>query len=268
MEQRPQRLAGRVAIVTGAGSIAAGWGNGKATAVTFAREGARVVAMDSRDEAVQETCELIRAEGGECTKFIGDVSNVDDVAALVKHAVDSYGAIDILHNNVGINRPDGTAELSEEDWDLVMDVNLKSMFLTCRAALPIMVKGGRGSIINVSSVAAIRYARIPYVAYSTSKAAVLALTRTVALEYAGRGIRANSILPGLLHTPMVMASLGTTYAKSEEEVVRERSAQVPMGRMGTAWDVAYAAAFLASDEAGFINAAEIVIDGGMSRSTG
>jgi NAD(P)-dependent dehydrogenase (short-subunit alcohol dehydrogenase family) len=265
---RPTRLKDRVAIVTGAGSIGPGWGNGKATALTFAREGARIIAMDASADAVAETTALIRDEGGECTAFVGDVSKSHDVARLIECALETYGAIDILHNNVGINRPDRIAELSEEDWDRVLDVNVKSMFLTCRAALPVMAEKGKGVVINVSSIAGIRYFRIPYIAYSTSKGAVLAFTRTIAMEYASRGIRANSILPGLLHTPMVMAALGTTYAKSESEIIRERNAQIPLGRMGTAWDVANAAAFLASDEANFITGAELVVDGGMSCSTG
>lgn len=258
----------RVAIVTGAGSIGPGWGNGKATAAALAREGARVVAVDSREDAAEETVRIIREEGGVCESFVADVSQADDIARLVDFTMQKFNRIDILHNNVGINRPAGTAELSESDWDLVMAVNLKSMFLTCKAVLPIMAEAGRGVILNVSSVAAIRYARIPYVVYSTSKGAVLAFTRTVALEYASRGIRANSILPGLLHTPMVFASLGDTYAKSADDIIAERNAQVPLGRMGTAWDVANAAVFLASDDAGFITGAELVIDGGMSCSTG
>lgn len=262
------RLKDKVAIVFGAGSAGPGWGNGKATAVAFAREGAKVMCVDLVPAAAEETASIIVSEGNVAEAIAADVTKLDSIEAAVARTIERFGRIDILHNNVGINRPNGTAELSEEDWDAVMDVNIKSMFLTCRAVLPEMVKGGRGAIINVSSVAAIRYARIPYVAYSTSKAAVLGFTRTVALEYASRGIRANTILPGLLHTPMVMASLGATYAKSEEEVIRERNAQVPMGRMGTAWDVAHAAAFLASDEAGFITGAELVIDGGMSCSTG
>lgn len=262
------KLQDRVAIVTGAGSIGPGWGNGKATAAALAREGARVIAVDSREEAAEETVRIIREEGGVCESFVADVSQADDIARLVDFTMQKFNRIDILHNNVGINRPAGTAELSESDWDLVMAVNLKSMFLTCKAVLPVMAEAGRGVILNVSSVAAIRYARIPYVVYSTSKGAVLAFTRTVALEYASRGIRANSILPGLLHTPMVFASLGDTYAKSADAIIAERNAQVPLGRMGTAWDVANAAVFLASDDAGFITGAELVIDGGMSCSTG
>lgn len=262
------RLQDRVAIVTGAGSIAEGWGNGKATAVTFAREGAKIIAMDANADAAEETRRIITSAGGECTCFVGDVSKAADVKRLMECTLDVYGRLDILHNNVGINRPGPTVNATEEEWNLVMDVNLKSMFLTCKMALPIMEKTGRGAIVNISSVAAIRFARIPYILYSTTKAAIVALTRTIAIEYASRGVRANTILPGLLDTPMVFATLGSSYARSEEEIIRERSAQVPMGRMGSAWDVAKAAAFLVSDDAGFITGAELVIDGGMSCSTG
>ncbi|KMO36238.1 3-oxoacyl-ACP reductase [Methylobacterium variabile] len=262
------KLEGRVAIVTGAGSIGEGWGNGKAASVLFAREGATVVALDINPTAAEETCRLIREEGGSAMPFVGDVARDADVKALVEATLRAHGRIDILHNNVGINRTAATTQLSEADWDLVMAVNLKSMFLTCRAVLPIMEKQGRGAIVNVSSVAALRYARIPYLAYSTSKGAILPFTRTIALEYAKRGVRANVILPGLMDTPMVWASMKDEYPGGREAMVRERNAQVPMGRMGDAWDVARAALFLASDDARFITGAELVVDGGMSCSTG
>src|ERR1700677_5282458 len=155
------KLEGRVAIVTGAGSSGDGWGNGKATAVLFAREGARIVAVDVNPIAAQETCELIRKEGGTSIQVVGDVSRDADVKALVAKCMDEFGQVDILHNNVGINRAAPTALLTEEEWDLVMDVNVKAMFLTCRAVLPIMEAQGRGVIVNVSSVAALRFARIP-----------------------------------------------------------------------------------------------------------
>jgi NAD(P)-dependent dehydrogenase (short-subunit alcohol dehydrogenase family) len=263
-----RKLDGRVAIVTGAGSISEGWGNGKAASVLFAREGATIVALDINPAAADETCDIIRREGGTAMPFVGDVSRDADVKALVEATMKAYGRIDILHNNVGINRTAPTTLLSEEDWDLVMDVNLKSMFLTCRAVLPVMEAQGRGAIVNVSSVAAIRYARIPYLAYSTSKGAILSLTRTIALEYARRGIRANAILPGLMNTPMVWSAMKHEYASNIEAMIRERDAQCPMGHMGDAWDVASAALFLASDEAKYITGAELVVDGGLSCSTG
>lgn len=262
------RLNGRTALVIGAGSIGPGWGNGKATAVRFAQEGAKVVAVDVNLAAAEETCALIAAEGGTALAIEADVTKATQVQAAVDRCVQDYGSIDILQNNVGTNVAGPTAELSEEDWRRVMDVNLTSMFLTARAVLPHMERQARGSIINISSVAAIRFARIPYVAYSSSKAAVIALTRTIAHEYAKRGVRANTILPGLLKTPMVYATLSQAYAKDIEAIDAERASQVPMGRMGDAWDVANASLFLASDEANFITGTEIVIDGGMQGSTG
>lgn len=263
-----QRFAGRVALVTGAGSAGPGWGNGKATAVQLAREGASIMAVDINPVALAETQELIEKEGVRCVACVADVTRPDDVASMVAMCMDAFGRIDVLQNNVGINRAGATVDVSDEDWDRTMAVNLKSMFLTCKAILPIMERQGRGAIVNISSVAAIRYARLPYVAYSSSKAAVLAFTRTIALEYAARNVRANVILPGLLDTPMVHAQLSDAYPGGREGLVRERSAQVPMGRMGDAWDVARASAFLASDDAGFITGAELVIDGGLSCSTG
>ena len=180
----------------------------------------------------------------------------------------SFGAIDILQNNIGTNVAKPTVELSEDDWHRVMDVNLTSMFLTSKAVLPQMERQNRGVILNISSVAAIRYARIPYAAYSASKAGVIALSRTIAQEYASRGVRANTILPGLLRTPMVYATLSNAYAQDIEAIDAERAAQVPMGRIGDAWDVANASLFLASDEANFITGTELIIDGGMQGSTG
>jgi NAD(P)-dependent dehydrogenase (short-subunit alcohol dehydrogenase family) len=262
------KLDKRVAIVTGAGSIGEGWGNGKAASVLFAREGATVVAMDINPAAADETCALIRGEDGTAIPFVGDVSRSDDVKGLVDTAMSAFGRIDILHNNVGINRTGPTALLSEEDWDLVMNVNLKAIFLTCRAVLPIMETQGKGAIVNVSSVAALRYARIPYVVYSTSKGAILSFTRTVALEYAKRGVRANTVLPGLMNTPMVWASLKGAYGGGKDAMIEERNSQCPMGRMGDAWDVANAALFLASDDARYITGAELIVDGGLSCSTG
>lgn len=266
--QGNKRLEGRVAIVIGAGSIGPGWGNGKATAVRFAQEGARVVAVDVNLDAAQETCALIEAEGGESIACKADVTQADQIQGVVDRCLETYGAVDILQNNVGTNIAGPTVELSEEGWHRVMDVNLTSMFLTSKAVLPHMERQGRGAIVNISSVAAIRYARIPYVAYASSKAAVIALSRTIALEYAKRGVRVNTILPGLLKTPMVYATLSDAYSKSVEEIDAERAAQVPMGRMGDAWDVANAALFLASDEAKFITGTELIIDGGMQGSTG
>jgi NAD(P)-dependent dehydrogenase (short-subunit alcohol dehydrogenase family) len=267
------RLAGKVALVTGAGSSGPGWGNGKAAAVLFAREGAKVLAADLNQEAARETQAIIRGEGGACEIAAGDVAKAADVAAMVARCRAAFGGrIDILHNNVGIAVTGGAADLDEAEWRRVMDVNLTSMFLTCREVLPVMAAqtpnalGLRGAIVNISSLAGIRWSGVPYVVYSTSKGAILPFTRSVALEYAKQGIRANAILPGLMDTPMVRgAALVQAYAQGDfEEMVRIRNAQCPTGKMGDAWDVAYAALFLASDEAKYITGAELVVDGGLS----
>jgi len=262
------RLKDRVAIVTGAGSIGPGWGNGKAAAVLFAREGAKVFALDHRIEAANETAQIVKSEGGVCVAHACDVSKSDQVKASIDKCLQEFGRIDILHNNVGILEMGGPVELSEAAWDKVVAVNLTSMFLTCKHALPIMARQGKGAIVNIASVAGIRWSGVPYISYSTTKGAILPLTRSIALEYAKQGIRANSILPGLMNTPMVhQASITGAYAGNahdEAEMVRKRDAQCPTGKMGDAWDVAYAALFLASDEAKYITGAELVVDGGLT----
>lgn len=259
-----ERLKGKVALVTGAGSVGSGWGNGKAAAVLFAREGAKVLAADINPAAVAETKEIIAREGGVCETFSCDVAKGAQVEAMVEACVAAFGRIDVLHNNVGIVEVGGPVETSEASWDRVTEVNLKSMFLTCKYALPHMERARMGAIVNIASIAGIRWTGVPYISYSATKAAVIQLTRVVALQYAGKGIRANSILPGLMNTPMVHASLVGAYGADAEEMVRRRDAQCPMGRMGDAWDVAYAALFLASDEARYITGAELVVDGGLT----
>ena len=177
-----QRLKDKVAIVTGAGSVGPGWGNGKATAVLFAREGAKVVAVDINLAAAEETKGIIDGEGGECTVHKADVSEFDEVKAMVDRCLETYGRIDILHNNVGIVVVGGPVETSEETWDRVSAVNLKSMFLTCKHVLPHMERQGGGAIVNISSIAGIRYTGIPYITYYTTKAGILELTQGIALQ--------------------------------------------------------------------------------------
>lgn len=260
-----ERLKDRVAVVTGAGSIGPGWGNGKAAAVLFAREGAKVLAVDINEAAARETADIINGEGGQCIAAAADVSSAQDIDRAIEVCQREYGRVDILHNNVGIVVTGGAAEVSEADWDRVMAVNLKGMFLTCRAVLPIMEAQGRGAIVNVSSVAAIRYSGLNYITYYTSKGAILPFTRSVALEYARKGIRANTILPGMMDTPLIYHSLAGAYSKGDaEEMVRIRDSQCPMGKMGTGWDVAHAAVFLASDDAQYVTGAELVVDGGLT----
>ena len=246
------RVKGKVAIVTGGGSIGQGIGNGKASAILYAREGARVMVVDRRLEAAKVTESIIKGEGGDCIVFQADVSKSSDCKNMMEKCIQVFGRVDILHNNVGIVEPGGAVETGEESWDRVIDVNLKSMFLTCKHVLPYMEMQGSGCIVNISSDAAIRQLAYPAISYSASKAGVNALTREIALQYASKGIRANAIMPGSIKTPMVVASLTNTYTGDIDEMMKERDAICPMGHQGDAWDVAYAALFLTSDEAKYI----------------
>ena len=259
------RLKDKVALVSGAGCVGPGWGNGKATAVLFAREGAAVFCADIRRESAEETRDLIRGEGGRAEAWECDLSRSDQVEAMVEGCLASYARIDVLQNNVGTLAMGGPVETSEEDWDRVHDVNLKSMFLTCKHVLPLMERQGGGAIVNISSIAGLRDVGIPYIAYNTSKAAVSHFTRVVAAQYAPKGIRCNSVCPGLMRTPLVEKLLADHYADGDvEEMFQIRAAQVPMGKGGDAWDVAYASLFLASDEAKYVTGAELVVDGGFT----
>ena len=258
------RVKGKVAIVTGAGSIGQGMGNGKAAAILYAREGARVMLVDCNLEAAEETKDLINEKGGNCITFEADVSQSNDCKSIIEKCIQTHGRVDILHNNVGIEIPGGIDEISEEDWDRTMNVNLKSMFLTCKYALPYMERQGSGCIINISSINAIRTLPALSVAYSASKAGAIALTREIAVQYAPKGIRANAILLGLMNTPFVAASLTDAYGGNVEEMTKIRDAMCPTGKQGDAWDTAYLALFLASDEAKYITGAALVVDGGLT----
>jgi NAD(P)-dependent dehydrogenase (short-subunit alcohol dehydrogenase family) len=265
------RLKDKVAIVVGAGSIGPGWGNGKCTAVTFAREGARVFCVDRKRAAAEETVGLIARQGGEAVAFEADASKNDSVKAMVDACMARWGRIDVLDNNVGIGSTGGPVELSEDEWHRVFDVNVKSFFLTAKHVLPIMEKQGKGAIVNVSSIASIRSPKgISYIAYNASKGAVNSLTLAIASQYADKGIRCNAILPGLMHTPMI-DFLAEQYAKGENDhnqaydkmiAIRDRAS--PTGKMGTGWDTANAALFLASDEAAYVNGHLLVVDGGIT----
>jgi NAD(P)-dependent dehydrogenase (short-subunit alcohol dehydrogenase family) len=258
-------LKNKVALVTGAGAVGPGWGNGKATSVLFAREGAKVFGVDINLTAAEETKSIIEQEGGACTVAKVDVSNPDEVKSMVNQCLKTYGRIDILHNNVGIVVLGGPVETSEETWDRVMAINLKSMFLTCKYILPHMESQGGGVIINIASIAAIRYTGLPYITYYTTKAGILGLTQGIALQYAAQNIRANCILPGLMDTPLIREPLKDFYASGDvAKMIEIRNKQCPTGKMGDAWDVAHAALFLASDEAKYITGAQLIVDGGLT----
>lgn len=255
------RLEGKRALVMGAGSSGPGWGNGKAAAVLFAREGAKVTCVDVSADAVAETVSLIDGEGGTAVAETCDVTVSDQVAGVAARMVARWGGIDILHNNVGIAKMGGPIELSEEDWHRVMDVNLTGVFLACKHVLPVMLEAGRGAIVNVSSVAGFRYVGYPYSSYYASKGGLNQFTVGLALQYAADGLRANVIMPGLMDTPLIRNQIAGQYA-DPDEMIRERDAKSPTGKMGDAWDVAHAALFLASDEAKYINGVCLPVDGG------
>jgi len=259
MPERRPRLEGKVAIITGAGSSAQGIGNGKATSVLFAREGAKVLLVDALAERAEETMAMIKEEGGEASVFQANVTNADDCRRMVEAAVERYGRLDILDNNVGISRRGTVLEISEEDWDYVMTVNVKSIVLTSSYAIPRMIEtAGGGSIINISSVAGLRaHSSTPY---TTSKAAVIGLTMSMAADHGRDNIRVNCIAPGLVYTPMV--------APRMDQGLRERRKNAsPLGTEGTAWDIGWAAVYLASDEARWVSGVVLPVDAGLINVT-
>jgi NAD(P)-dependent dehydrogenase (short-subunit alcohol dehydrogenase family) len=261
-------MAGKVAIVTGAGSVGPGWGNGKAAATLLARQGAKVFLIDINPEAVAETKSIIEAEGGTCATHICDMTRSADVAGMVQACVDRFKRIDILVNNVGGSAPGDAVSMTEEVWDRQIDFNLKTAFLGCKYAIPVMLEQGRGTIVNIASVAGMRNdftSGRSHVGYSASKAGVIQLSRSTAGTYAKAGIRVNTVVPGLMHTPLVEARLAKTVGGNDaQKLIDARNAVVPMGHMGTGWDVAHAVLFLASDEAGYITGTEIIVDGGLT----
>lgn len=257
------RLKGKSAIVFGAGSSGPGWGNGKAAAVAYAREGARVACVDLSSDAAGETARIIRDEGFEAIALEADVTELASVSAVADEAARAFGGISILHNNVGVTHMGGPVELSEDAFQAALDLNIGSVYRTAKAVLPHMLAAGTGAIVNISSLAAIRYTGYPYFAYYASKAAVNQATVGLAMQYARQGIRANCVMPGLIDTPLIYRQISGQYA-SAQEMVAARNAMVPMGRMGSAWDVAAACVFLASDEAAFITGVCLPVDGGQS----
>ena len=263
------RLAGKTAVVVGAGQTPGEtMGNGRATALTFAREGALVFAVDRDEGSLEETVAMIRDAGGDAVPHVASIGAEDTSRELVAAAHRALGRIDVLHNNVGIGTGDaGVASLEEPAWDRIMDVNLKAMWLTCKHVLPVMREQRAGAIVNISSVAAVAAAG-SLVAYKISKAGVNALTQSIASSNARFGIRANAIMPGLMDTPMAVDAPARATGRARDDLASARAARVPLGRQGTAWDVANAALFLASDEAAFVTGVVLPVDGGQSAQVG
>src|SRR5690348_3933210 len=261
----PGRLQDRIAIITGAGSVGPGWGNGRATAVRFAEEGAKVFAVDRDLASTAETVDKVKAVGGEIVVHECDVTDSATVKAMTEACLARYGRIDILVNNVGGSAPGGPVELSEEGWEAQIDSNLTSVFLGCKHVLPVMEGQGRGAVVNIASTSGIRYTGAFQVGYAASKAGVIQFSRVVAIQYATKGIRVNSVVPGQMHTPMVEARLAGQRAGGDlQALIKQRLARIPMGFAGDGRDTANAVLFLASDEARFITGTEILVDGGMS----
>ena len=260
-----RRLEGKVVLVTGAGSAGPGWGNGRAIAVRFAQEGARVFGVDRAMQAMDETRARILAAHGEFEGTSCDVTDSAAVADVVAQCVARFGRIDILVNNVGGSAKGGPEEMSEEVWDTQIDHNLKSVFLTCKHVLPQMVARGGGAIVNLSSTSGMRWTGSAQIAYAATKAAVIQFSRVLAVQYADRGVRANTVVPGQLHTPMVETRLAGQRAGGDvQALLAQRQARIPLPFMGDGRDTAAAALYLASDEARFVTGTEIVVDGGMS----
>jgi NAD(P)-dependent dehydrogenase (short-subunit alcohol dehydrogenase family) len=265
------RLDGKVAIVVGGGSILPGWGNGKAAAVLYAVEGAKVLVVDNQEKLAQETVEIISAAGGTAVAAAGSAVVEADVARIVKKCLDTWGRVDVLHNNVG---GQGTgrslANITLDDWNEMMALNITSAMLSCREVVPHMVKQGGGSIINIASIGGIRHLNTPMAVYAAGKSGLIGFTQNIALHHAKDQVRANCVLPGYIDTPFIRRPVKgePSYAakgfKTGEEYSAARNKVIPMGRMGTGWDVAYASLFLASDEAAYVTGTTLVVDGGVT----
>jgi NAD(P)-dependent dehydrogenase (short-subunit alcohol dehydrogenase family) len=263
-----QRLKQKIALIIGAGQQPGQTlGNGRATAERFAQEGAILFLVDINADWLNETVEAIRAAGGQVESLVADITKESECSKIVAECFKKYGRIDILHNNVGLSKGDKkTPELDVSSWEYIMDRNLKGMFMMCKHTLPIMIEQKSGCIINISSTASM--AARPTITYKTSKAGVNALTQHIAIENAPFGIRANAVLPGLMDTPMAINRRAEERGVSPDLIRQERNALVPLKRMGSAWDVANAAVFLASDEAAYITGVLLPVDGGLLQKRG
>jgi NAD(P)-dependent dehydrogenase (short-subunit alcohol dehydrogenase family) len=262
------QLKDKVALVIGGGQTTGETiGNGRATAIRFAREGATVLVVDRALESAEETVAAISGEGGSAAALAADVTVEADCKSMATECLARYGRIDVLHNNVGRSEGDAaTTELEEENWLALIDINLKSAFLTCKHVLPVMRDQRAGAIINISSTSSVCSRQT--LAYKTAKAGINAMTQNMAIENAPYGVRVNAILPGLMDTPMAIERRARERNLARQTVREERHGQVPLGKMGTAWDVAAAAVFLASDEAAYITGVLLAVDGGLSARVG
>ena len=263
------RMQDKVVMVMGAGSVGPGWGNGRAIAVRMVEEGARVMAFDIALERLEETvsrAEAVRDQhGGDIATGTCDVRSNPSIAEAVALTLETFGRIDVLVNNVGGSARGGPVEMSEEVWDSQVDYNLKSVFLTCKHALPHMVAAQRGAIVNMASTSGIRWTGSAQIAYAATKAGVIQMGRVMAVQYAKQGIRVNTVVPGQLHTPMVEARLAGQRAGGDvQSLLAQRQSRIPLPFMGDGTDTANAVLFLASDEARFITGTEMIVDGGMS----
>jgi NAD(P)-dependent dehydrogenase (short-subunit alcohol dehydrogenase family) len=260
-----KRLEGKVAVIIGAGSVGPGWGNGRAIAVRFAEEGAKIFGGDRDADRMTETIERVKAAGGEIQTATCNALDGASIKALIDGAQAAYGRIDILVNNVGGSAAGGPVEMTEEVWNTQIAANLTSVFLGCKHVLPIMEAQGGGAIINLASTSALRWTGAAQVAYAATKAGVIQLSKVVAVQYASKGIRVNTVIPGQLHTPMVEVRLAGQRAGGDvEALLKSRQKRIPIGFMGDGRDTANAALFLASDEARFITGTEILVDGAMT----
>ena len=259
------RLHDKVAIITGAGCVGPGWGNGRAAAVRFVEEGARVFAVDRDPDSLAETLERCGSLASSITTHVCDVTDGAAVRAMVDACVAEFGRVDVLVNNVGGSVRGGVVEMSEETWHAQISHNLTSVFLTCKHTIPRMVERGGGAIVNTASTSGVRWTGAAQVAYAATKAGVIQFSRVTAVQYAPQGIRVNTVVPGQLHTPMVEARLaGQRTGGNVDELIRQRIERIPLGFMGDGRDTANAVVYLASDEARFVTGTEIVVDGGMT----
>lgn len=263
------RLQDKIAIVTGAGSVGPGWGNGRAIAVRFAAEGAKVLAVDNDADRLTETLARVREAGGLIEPHICNVTDGAALADMTAACVTRWGRIDILVNNVGGSAAGGPVEMAQDVWQAQIDANLGSVFLALKHVLPVMERQGGGAVVNIASASGIRWTGSAQVGYAATKAGVIQMTRVVAVQYAAKGIRVNAVIPGQLHTPMVEFRLaGQRTGGDVEAILKQRQSRIPMPFMGDGMDTANAALFLASDESRFVTGAEIVVDGGMCVRSG